>query len=39
MQIAQSVGFNSPQRAAIGFNQSFIDTPWLGAGKFINTAE
>jgi len=35
MEIAKSVGFNSPQLAAVGWNLSFIDTPWLAAGKFI----
>jgi hypothetical protein len=35
VEIAKSAGFNSPQLAALGLNLSFIDTPWLAAGKFI----
>jgi len=35
MEIAKSVGFNLLQPAAIELNLSFIDTPWLAAGKFI----
>jgi acyl-CoA reductase-like NAD-dependent aldehyde dehydrogenase len=35
VEIAKSAGFNSPQLAAIRLNLSFIDTPWLAAGKFI----
>jgi hypothetical protein len=35
VEIAKSAAFNSPQLAALGLNLSFIDTPWLAAGKFI----
>jgi len=37
MEIAKSVGFNSPQLAAIGLNLSLIDIPWLAAGEFIES--
>jgi hypothetical protein len=35
VEVAKSVGFNSLLLAAIGLDLSFIDTPWLAAGKFI----
>jgi hypothetical protein len=35
VEIAKSVGFNSPQLAALRLNLSLIDTPWLAAGNFI----
>ena len=35
IEIAKSVGFNSPPLAAIRLNLSLINTPWLAAGKFI----
>jgi len=37
MEIAKSGGFNCPQLAAIGWNISFIDTPWLAAGTFFRS--
>jgi hypothetical protein len=37
VEIAKFAGFNSPQLAALGLNLSFTDTPWLAAGKFINS--
>jgi hypothetical protein len=39
VEIEKSARFNSPQLAAIRLNLSFIDTPWLAAGKFIVTNE
>jgi hypothetical protein len=37
MEIAKSAGFNSPQLGALGLKLPFTDTPWLAAGKFIQT--
>jgi hypothetical protein len=35
VEIVKPAGFNSPQLAALGLNLTFIDTPWLAAGKLI----